>query len=235
MKIVILAGGKGSRLFELTKEVPKPLVQIGDKPIIWHIMKMYAHYGFKDFIIATGYKGDVLKEQLPSYFDKDWNVDIIDTGLDTDKADRIKQLEKYIDDTFMLTWGDGVSNINIDKLLEHHRVHKKIATVTAVPRPRRFGYMQLENDIVTHFSEKKPLTQELINGAFFVLEPEVFSYISKEHTLWEEDILESLILKGELCAYRHEGFWKCMDAICDRSELESLWQKSQPWKIWDNV
>jgi glucose-1-phosphate cytidylyltransferase len=234
VKIVILAGGKGSRLFELTKEIPKPLVSIGDKPIIWHIMQLYAHYGYKDFIIASGYKGGVLREQLPKYCEADWNIEIIDTGLETTKAHRIKQLENLIDDTFMLTWGDGVSDIDIDKLIEHHKRHGKIATITAVPRPRRFGYMELENDLVTRFSEKIPLREEWINGAFFVLEPEIFSYITDSSSLWEEEILANLIAKGELSAYKHRGFWKCMDTLCDKTELESLWNSSKPWKIWSD-
>lgn len=232
MKVVILAGGRGTRLGEKNSE-PKPLVNIGGKPIIWHIMKIYAHYGCKDFIVATGYKGELVRKQLPAFLETDWKVNFVNTGLDISKAGRLNKLADFIDDTFMLTWCDGVSDINISALLKHHRSNGKIATVTAIQRPARFGYMQLEGDQVCNFSEKAPYQEDWINGAFFVLEPEIFQHIDDAKSSWEKEVLPYLISKKQLNAYRHQGFWQCMDTPYDQHLLEYLWQEEKKWQLWD--
>ena len=256
MKVAILAGGVGTRLAEETEIKPKPMVEIGGRPILWHIMRHYAHYGYKEFVIALGYKGEVIKKYMVDYchlnsnltvnlkngavtvhdgYKADWIVELIDTGIETLTGGRIKRLAPYLgNERFMLTWGDGVSDVNLHDLVEFHKSHGKLATLTAVRPPARFGHLQLEGERVVEFSEK-PQTQEgWINGAFFVLEPGVFDYIDGDQTQWEREPLERLARDGQLMAYRHTSFWQCMDTLRDKRLLESLWQQGNPpWKIWD--
>ena len=257
MKVGILAGGVGTRLVEETQVKPKPMVQIGNQPILWHIMKHYAHYGHKDFYIALGYKGEVIKRYMVDYCSlssnitvdfstgqikdqkndarRDWTVHLIDTGDATLTGGRIKRLGPLIgNETFMLTWGDGVSNVDLDRLLEFHRSHGKLATVTAVRPPARFGRLEIEGNQVLVFSEKPQLGEGWINGAFFVLEPGVFDYIDGDMTQWERDPLERLAADGQLMAYLHDLFWQCMDTLRDKRLLEALWDSGKaPWKIWE--
>ena len=255
IKVGILAGGGGTRLAEETDVRPKPMVEIGGKPILWHIMMHYAHYGFKDFAVALGYKGEMIKRYMLDYCAlntnlsvhfsdgrveregnplDDWNVDLVDTGQDTMTGGRIKRLKDYLGDgTFMLTWGDGVSDVNLEDLLKFHRAHGRLATVTAVRPPARFGRLDMAGDKVVDFAEKPQLSEGWINGAFFVLEPAVFDYIDGDSTQWEKEPLEHLARDGELMAYRHGGFWQCMDTIRDKVKLEGLWDSGDaPWKVW---
>lgn len=257
-KVAILAGGVGSRLVEETEVKPKPMVEIGNRPVLWHIMKHYAHYGHKEFYIALGYKGEVIKRYMVDYCSlssdltvdlntgqvrnhangqsrPDWKVNLIDTGDATLTGGRIKRLAPYIgNEGFMLTWGDGVSDVDLNRLVEFHRSHGKFATVTAVRPPARFGRLELDGNAVRHFSEKPQLGEGWINGAFFVLEPQVFDYIDGDMTQWEREPLERLAADGQLMAYFHASFWQCMDTLRDKRLLESLWQSGKaPWKIWE--
>jgi glucose-1-phosphate cytidylyltransferase len=255
VKVGILAGGVGSRLAEETQVKPKPMVEIGGRPILWHIMMHYAHYGFKEFVIALGYKGEVIKRYTLDYcslnsnltvnlqsgevkihsgFKTDWTVELVDTGIPTLTGGRIKRLAPYLgDQTFMLTWGDGVSDLNLHDLLAFHRSHGKLATLTAVRPPARFGHIVLQDDQVSEFSAKPQTSAGWINGAFFVLEPRVFDYIDGDDTQWEREPLERLAKDGQLMAYRHTSFWQCMDTLRDKRLLEDLWQSGNaPWKIW---
>ena len=257
MKVAILAGGAGSRLAEETQTIPKPMVEIGGKPIIWHIMRHYAHYGFKNFVVALGYKGEIIKKYMVDYcalnsnirvnlqtgnFDMyggtkpDWNVELIDTGMTTMTGGRIKRLAPYLkDETFMLTWGDGVSNIDLQDLLAYHRSHGKLATLTAVRPPARYGHMEFDGNQITSFNEKPQTGEGWINGAFFVLEPQVFDYIDGDATQWEKEPLENLARDGQLMAYRHTSFWQCMDTLREKRILETLWQTGNPpWKVWND-
>ncbi|MEZ5276856.1 MAG: glucose-1-phosphate cytidylyltransferase [Opitutaceae bacterium] len=257
MKVAILAGGVGSRLSEETQIKPKPMVEIGSRPILWHILKHYAHYGFNDFVIALGYKGEVIKKYFVDYCSlesnltvklgsgsviphgndsPEWNVELIDTGNATLTGGRIKRLQPFIgNEPFMLTWGDGVSNIDLGKLLEFHRSHGKLATVTAVRPPARFGHMTFDGDTVLEFSEKPQASEGWINGAFFVLQPEIFDYIEGDATQWEHEPMVRLAKERQLMAYRHDDFWQCMDTLRDKVLLESLWQKGNaPWKTWSD-
>jgi glucose-1-phosphate cytidylyltransferase len=255
VKVAILAGGVGSRLSEETESKPKPMVEIGGRPILWHIMKHYYRYGFDDFVIALGYKGDLIKrwtldlaaiqgditvrvgpgqvEMLEGARD-DWVMTLVDTGLDTQTGGRVKRLAPHLGDgTFMLTWGDGVSDIDLARLAEFHRSHGKLATITAVRPPARFGHIQLDGEVVSEFSEKPQAREGWINGAFFVLEPQVIDYIDHDLTHWEREPLERLAAEGQLMAYRHESFWQCMDTLRDRVLLESMWATGEaPWKTW---
>lgn len=256
MKVGILAGGKGSRLAEETVVKPKPLVEVGSHPIIWHIMKTYAHYGFKDFVIALGYKGEVLKKYMVDYLSLDgnitvdfrtgkvrnqnqntidWTVDLVDTGMNTMTGGRIKRLSPFMNnETFMLTWGDGVSDINIKDLLAFHKSHGKLATLTAVRPPARYGHIVFDGDRVEEFNEKPQIGEGWINGAFFVLEPQVFDYIEGDDTQFEHEPLERLAREGQLMAYRHESFWQCMDTLREKHILETLWASGKaPWKSWE--
>jgi len=256
MKVAILAGGVGTRLAEETDVKPKPMVEIGGRPILWHIMMHYAYYGFKHFVIALGYKGEVIKKYMVDYchlnsnltvnlkngevtihdgYKPDWTVELIDTGIETMTGGRIKRLAPYLGNkTFFLTWGDGVSDVDLRDLLRFHKSHGKLCTLTAVRPPARFGHLQLEGDQVVEFSEKPQTREGWINGAFFVCEPGVFDYIEGDHTQWEREPLERLAKDGQLMAYRHTSFWQCMDTLRDKRLLESLWQKGNaPWKIWD--
>lgn len=256
MKVAILAGGVGSRLAEETSIRPKPMVEIGGKPILWHIMMHYAYHGFKHFVIALGYKGECIKKYMVDYcslnsnltvkldtgkvkinggYTPDWTVDLVDTGIATLTGGRIKRLAPYLgNETFMLTWGDGVSDVNLHELLTFHRSHGKLATLTAVRPPARFGHLDLQDDRITEFSEKPQTREGWINGAFFVLEPGVFDYIAGDDTQWEREPLERLARDGQLMAYKHHSFWQCMDTLRDKVFLENIWQKGQaPWKIWE--
>jgi len=255
MKVAILAGGFGTRLAEETEVRPKPMVEIGGQPILWHIMKIYAHYGFKDFVIALGYKGEYIKKymldccSLTSNLtvdlkngtivrhgsnDLDWTVQLIDTGMKTQTGGRIKRLAPYLgNETFMLTWGDGVADIHLDKLLAFHRSHGKLATLTAVRPPARYGHLELSGDSIKEFSEKPQTRAGWINGAFFVLEPGVFNYIEGDHTQWEKEPLENLARGGQLKAYKHTSFWQCMDTLREKYILENYWNSGNaPWRIW---
>ena len=255
MKVGILAGGFGTRLAEETEVKPKPMVEIGGKPILWHIMKIYAHYGFKDFVIALGYKGEIIKKYILDYCtlssnltvnltngdvkfhegnQLDWTVQLIDTGLHTLTGGRIKRLAPYVgDETFMLTWGDGVSDVDLNRLLSFHRSHGKLATLTAVRPTARYGHLKLKGDIIEEFSEKPQTTEGWINGAFFVLEPGVFDYIEGDEIQWEKEPLERLAKDGQLMAYRHTAFWQCMDTLREKHILENYWRSGNaPWKVW---
>ncbi|MBO9520733.1 MAG: glucose-1-phosphate cytidylyltransferase [Nocardioidaceae bacterium] len=250
MKVVILAGGRGTRLSEETHAIPKPMVRIGGRPIIWHIMSRYAAYGFDDFIVACGYKGEVLKEyfsryranesdirvdldtgsvELLSQPAKNWRVTLVDTGQDTKTGGRIKRLERFLDDTFMLTYGDGLADIPIDALIEHHRVQRATATVTAVHPLPRWGALSVEDERVVGFSEKPADPSSWVNGGYFVMEPEILDLLVDEPGL-EQEPMETLAARRQLAAYRHDGFWMAMDTARDRDELNELWDRGDaPW------
>jgi glucose-1-phosphate cytidylyltransferase len=251
MKVAILAGGIGSRLSEETESKPKPMVEIGGKPILWHIMKIYAEFGHNDFVVALGYKGEVIKKYIVDYCSinsdlsvdlrtgtvqrrndvdaLDWNIDLVDTGIATETGGRVKRLAPYLGrETFMLTWGDGVADIDLDALLRFHRSHGKLATLTAVRPPARFGHLELDGNSVGEFSEKPQTAEGWINGAFFVLEPGVFDYIEGDDVSFERGPLTRLARDGQLMAYRHDSFWQCMDTVRDRKLLEELWASGKP-------
>jgi len=253
MKVILLCGGLGTRLSEETQIKPKPMVEIGGRPIVWHIMKSYEQYGFNDFILALGYKGEVIKDYFLHYHARqsdltvhlksgtvdysnptaeDWNVSLVDTGPSTMTGGRLLRLKSYVVDggTFMLTYGDGVSNIDIQKLLEFHRSHGKIATVSAVRPPVRFGELLMDGQKVIQFQEKPQAGEGWINGGFFVFETGVFDFIKGDETLLERDPLEKLAEMGELMAYHHPYFWQCMDTIRDRDSLQNAWESGNaPW------
>ncbi len=257
MKTIILAGGLGTRLSEETSVRPKPMVEVGGYPILWHIMKIYAHYGFKDFTIALGYKGEFIKDYFIRYFAlhsditvnlgtggvkyhdsdlPDWNVQMIDTGDNTLTGGRLHRLQSHLekDGTFMLTYGDGVADLDINKLLEFHKSHGKLATLTTVRPPARFGTMTFDGNEVKEFQEKPQTGEGWINGGFFVLEPEVFNYLNGDETILEREPLERLAADGQLMAYKSENFWQCMDTLRDKNRLEELWQEGQaPWAVWN--
>ena len=255
MKTVILAGGLGTRLSEETQVRPKPMVEVGGHPMLWHIMNSYAHHGFIDFIIALGYKGDSIKDYFLNFHTRNsnltidlttgqtklkggiqtpWKVNLVDTGLSTQTGGRIKRLSDWIDeDVFMLTYGDGVANLDLRALLHFHQSHGKLATVTAVRPPARFGGLALDGDSVTRFMEKPQAGDGWINGGFFVLDRRVLEFIDGDNTLWEREPLERLSDQGQLQAFRHEGFWQPMDTLRERNLLEEMWASGQaPWKVW---
>ncbi len=257
MKVVVLAGGLGTRLAEETEIKPKPMIEIGHRPILWHIMKHYAHYGYKEFAIALGYKGELIKRYFLDYVElegslsinfqerhierhdhhpEDWAIHLVDTGLETITGGRLKRLAPLLEDgTFLMTYGDGVSNVDIHALVEFHRLHGKLATVSAVRPPARFGGLEFEGDRVVRFSEKPQAGEGWINGGFFVLEPQVLDYIEGDATHFEREPLEHLANDGQLVAYRHDSFWQCMDTLRDKRLLESLWAENQaPWKVWQD-
>lgn len=255
MKAVILAGGLGTRISEESHLKPKPMITIGGKPIIWHIMKQYSHYGVNDFIICLGYKGYVVKEYFANYFlhmsdvtfdmahnemqvhekhVEPWKVTLIETGEDTQTGGRLQKVREYIgNETFCFTYGDGVSDINIQKLIEFHQAHGKLATVTAIQPPGRYGALNLNSESVEQFQEKPAGDGSWINGGFFVLEPQVIDFIDGPNTAWEETPLKKLADQQALMAYRHTGFWKAMDTLRDKVNLENLWQTTAPWKVWE--
>jgi glucose-1-phosphate cytidylyltransferase len=256
MKVVILAGGFGTRLSEETDLKPKPMVEIGGKPILWHIMKIYSHHGFNDFIICLGYKGYVIKEYFAHYFlhqsdvtidlqknsmdiheskAEPWKITLVDTGLSTMTGGRIKRIQAYIkNETFLLTYGDGVSDVDITALVASHRQQGKLATVTAVQPSGRFGALNLDkNNAVLSFQEKPKGDGSWINGGFFVVEPAVFERIIGDETVWEREPLESLAGDGQLFAFNHGGYWQPMDTVRDKNHLEELWNSGKaPWKVW---
>jgi glucose-1-phosphate cytidylyltransferase len=258
MKVVILAGGLGTRLAEETTIKPKPMVEIGGKPIIWHIMKTYAHFGYNEFIVCLGYKGNMIKEYFINYFlynsditvelekneldihftnSESFKVTLVDTGLNTNTAGRIKKIQKYVkDETFMLTYGDGVANVNIPELIKFHKSKGKLATLTSIQLPGRFGNIETDDEgIVLKFREKPEGDGVWINGGFFVLEPGIFNYLegNMDAIQWEIKPLAEIASDSQLATYKHNGFWKCMDAMRDKIELEELWEKNNaPWKIW---
>ena len=229
MKVLILAGGFGTRLSEYTDSIPKPMIPIGNKPIIEHIMSIYSKHGFNEFVIALGYKGEVIKKHF-SNFKSNLKIELIDTGSDTLTGGRIKRLKDHFKEPFFLTYGDGVSDIDISKVLKFHKSHKKILTVTAVRPPARFGYLSLEQDTVTKFSEKVDKGENWINGGFFVAEKKIFDFIDGDNTIFEKEPLEKLASMGELKAFKHEGFWQCMDHKIDKIKLDELCHKNKaPW------
>lgn len=255
MKVAILAGGAGTRLAEETELKPKPMVEIGGRPILWHIMRHYAHFNFRDFAIALGYKGEFIKRWMKDFsalegdmtlntktgevklYEQDrseWSVDLIETGPNTMTGGRIKRLKPWLgNSTFMLTWGDGVSDVNLDELLAFHRAHGKLATLTAVRPPARYGHLEFEGDKVLSFTEKPQTAEGWINGAFFVLEPAIFDYIDGDNTMWEHDPLTNLARDGQLMAYKHTSFWQCMDTLREKHILQTLWDTGNPpWKLW---
>lgn len=255
MKVVILAGGFGTRLAEETEIKPKPMVEIGGRPIVWHIMKHYAHFGFNEFVIALGYKGEYIKRWMKDYCalegdmtvntktgevklhekeKAEWIVDLVDTGLNTLTGGRIKRLKPWLGKrTFMLTWGDGVSNVDLKALLAFHRSHGKLATITAVRPSARYGHLEFAGDRVIRFTEKPQTAEGWINGAFFVLEPGIFDYIDGDDIMWEHEPLMNLARDGELAAYKHPSFWQCMDTLREKHLLQSLWDSGNPpWKLW---
>lgn len=259
MKVVILAGGLGTRISEESHLKPKPMIEIGGKPILWHIMKEYSHYGFNDFVICAGYKQQVIKEYFANYylhnsditFDftadnkitvhnnvaEPWKVTIVDTGLNTMTGGRVKRIKDYVgDETFMLTYGDGVCDVNIADLLEFHRTHGKIGTITAIKINQRFGVLDISQDgTVKLFREKDMNDGAGVNGGYMVFEPEVFDYIDDDTTIFEKKTLESLVELGELKAFNHNGFWQCMDTKREMDKLEELWTSGQaPWKTWED-
>lgn len=258
MKVVILCGGMGTRLREETEYRPKPMVQVGGRPILWHIMKIYAHYGFKDFIICLGYKGDMIKEYFLNYEamnndftiplgnysniqyhsnhqERDWCVTLADTGEETQTGARVKRIENYIEgDLFMLTYGDGVANINIGELVEYHKSHGKVGTMTGVHPSSRFGELVLKDNKIEVFNEKPQVTEGLINGGFFVFNKAFFKYLQEDDNCYlEKEPLENLAADGELMVYPHEGFWQCVDTYRELELLNDLWKsRNPPWKVW---
>jgi len=257
MKTVILAGGFGTRISEESYLLPKPMIEIGGMPILWHVMKLYSHYGNNEFIICCGYKQHVIKEYFADYYlhrndvtfdfsnnnemiihsntTEPWKVTLVDTGLNTMTGGRVKRIKKYIgNEPFMLTYGDGVSNVNISKLVEFHKSHGKIATLTAINFGQKFGVLEIEdNKQIKAFREKDDNDGSMINGGFMVLQPEIFDFIEGDSTVFEKAPLEALTKTGQLMAYHHDGFWQCMDTQRDKQHLESLWEKNNaPWKVW---
>jgi len=256
VKAVILAGGLGTRLAEETEVKPKPMVEIGGKPILWHIMKHYAHYGFNEFFIALGYKSDVIKRYFLDYYTlngsmtidfssgkvemqnkecEDWLLHLMDTDTQTNTGGRVKRLEPWLHEgTFMVTYGDGVCNVNLRDLLRFHYSHKCIATVTAVRPPARFGGLIFDGDMVADFTEKPQIGEGWINGGFLVFEPAIFDYLEGDQSSLEADMLERLAADHQLAAYKHDGFWQCMDTLRDKRLLEGLWRDGRaPWKVWE--
>ena len=256
MKVVLLAGGLGTRISEESHLKPKPMIEIGGKPILWHIMKIYSYYGLNEFIICTGYKGYVIKEYFANYllhqsdvtFDmqknkmeihhnssEPWKVTVVDTGENTETGGRIKRIQDYVkDEAFCCTYGDGVSNINIQGLIKFHQQQNTLATLTSVQLPGRFGSLNITQNRVNQFIEKPKGDGSWINGGFFILEPKIFDYIEGDSTIWEQTPLEKLSLDGQLSAYRHTDFWQPMDTLRDRIKLEKLWSEGEaPWKLWE--
>lgn len=256
MKVVILAGGYGTRISEETQNRPKPMVEIGGRPILWHVMKIYAHHGLTEFVICLGYKGYLIKEYFANYclhtsdvtFDlgtntsitherttENWRVTLVDTGLETMTGGRLKRIARYLpeDEPFCMTYGDGVGDVDVRNLIDFHRRHGRLATVTATTAPGRFGALRLRGETVEGFQEKPLGDGAWINGGFFVLSREVLSYIESDHTVWEREPMERLASTGQLAAYQHHGFWQPMDTLREKNYLEQLWESGRaPWKLW---
>jgi glucose-1-phosphate cytidylyltransferase len=257
MKAVILAGGLGTRISEETEKKPKPMIEIGGKPILWHIMKIYSAHGIHDFIICCGYKGYLIKEYFANYFlhmsdvtfdmqhnkmevhqnyAEPWRVTLVDTGLETQTGGRLRRIAPYLngEESFCFTYGDGVGDVDITRLIDYHKKQGTLATLTAVCPPGRFGSLKVSAGKVNAFEEKPKGDGALINGGFFVLSPKVIDYIEGDHTLWEREPMETLAMRGEMSAYQHDGFWQPMDTLRDKRHLEELWQSGQaPWMVWD--
>ena len=254
LRTLILAGGFGSRISEETVAKPKPMIAIGGDPILWHIMKHYAHHGHTEFIVALGYRGEVIKQYFAQYAAlagnitvrtghglverdrtdiEDWTVHLVDTGYDTATGGRMRQVAHLLDDTFMMTFGDGVSDVNLNRLIDFHKSHGRLATITAVRPPARFGHVELDGDAVVEFSEKPQTGEGWINGGYMVLERRVLDYIDNDDTYFQKEPMERLAADGQLMAYRHASFWQCMDTMRDRVLLENLWDTGRaPWKVW---
>ena len=233
MKCVILAGGYGTRISEESHLKPKPMVEIGGKPILWHILKIYSSYGINEFVICCGYKGEIIKEYFSNNNSTQWNVELVDTGTDTMTGGRLKRIQNHIDDTFCVTYGDGLSNIDINNLISFHREKKSIATLTATHPPERYGILSLNGDHVTEFREKHSGESSWINGGFFVFEPEIFDYIHNDSTVLEKSPLETLAKENKLTAFKHNGFWYAMDTLREKKYLEKLYESGNiPWKTW---
>ena len=255
MKVVILAGGLGTRLAEETEVRPKPMVEVGGRPILWHIMKHYAHHGFHEFVVALGYKGEFIKRWFLDYYHlsgsitigladghtqwhqrecEDWTVHLMDTGPATSTGGRIKRLQKLLEGgTFLVTYGDGVADIDLKRMLAHHRAMGRVATITAVRPPARFGGLVFDGDRVAQFTEKPQIGEGWINGGYMALEPAAFDYLKDDRTVLEADAPERLATERQLAAYKHPGFWQCMDTLRDKQLLERLWAQGQPpWKVW---
>lgn len=254
MKVVILAGGYGTRLSEETAVLPKPMIEIGGRPLLWHLMKSFSHHGINDFIVALGYKGEVIKRYFMQYadtasdlsidlgtgkverrgeFGENWRIDLVDTGQNTMTGGRLRRLRDLIDDTFIFTYGDGLSTVDVNKLVDYHRSHGKLATVTAVNPPSKFGVLQLDGENVTKFAEKPDQATTYINGGFFVLEPDVIDCIDGDEIPWEREPCEKLAADGQLQAYKHDGYWQCVDTLHELRILRNAWENGEaPWKIW---
>ncbi len=255
MKTVILAGGYGTRLSEETATIPKPMIEIGGQPLLWHLMKNFSQYGCNEFILPLGYKGEVIKKYFLEYsqlksnlkvdlskgevlaepgYGEDWVVDLVDTGQDTMTGGRLKRLQSKLKDTFIFTYGDGLSNVDITQLIAFHKSHGKLATITAVKPVSRFGLLKLgQNEQVTSFSEKPNDTDERVNGGFFVLEPEALDYIENDNSVWEKEACEKLVEEGQMMAYRHDDFWQCVDTLHELKLLREKWASGQAdWKTW---
>jgi glucose-1-phosphate cytidylyltransferase len=255
LKAVILAGGLGTRLSEETDRIPKPMVEIGGKPIIWHIMKIYSHFGIQDFVICLGYKGYLIKEYFHNYFlhncdvtfdvrtrgveihhnqTEEWRVTLVDTGVESLTGGRLRRIARYVDEgTFCMTYGDGLGDIDVGALIDRHKLQGRLATVTAVTAPGRFGVLDIRDDAVQHIREKPAQTETFINGGFFVLEPQALSYIAGDMVLWEVEPMERLAGENQLTAYKHSGFWQPMDTLREKRLLEDLWNTGRaPWKVW---
>ena len=233
MKAVILAGGYGTRLSEETHLKPKPMVEIGGKPILWHIMKIYSHHGINEFVICCGYKAELIQEYIQK-LDEPWTITPVDTGINTMTGGRLKLVKKYVEnETFCFTYGDTLNNVKIDELVNFHFDKKVLATVTACKPPEKYGLLKIENEKVVDFQEKPHIEGEWVNGGFFVLNPQVFDYIKNDSTVWEKEPMEKLTKDGQLSAYKHRGFYQPMDTISDKNYLEKLWQNNQAsWKVW---
>ena len=232
MKAVILAGGLGSRISEETKLKPKPMVEIGGKPIIWHIMKIYSFYGINDFIICCGYKGEKIKKYFAEN-NENWNVSCIDTGLETMTGGRLKRIQNLVDDTFCFTYGDTVNNVNIEELIRFHKKENRLATVTSCIPPQKYGVLEIKENKVISFKEKSPMEEVWVNGGFFVLEPQIFEYLENDSTIWEKEPMEGLVKNNQLSAYKHHGFYQHMDTIKEKNLLNKLWQEEKAkWKVW---
>ena len=233
MKCVILAGGYGTRISEESHLKPKPMIEIGGKPILWHIMKIYSNYDINEFVICCGYKGEKIKEYFSNTNSAPWNVELVDTGLDTMTGGRLKRIQNHIDGTFCATYGDGLSDIDINNLISFHREKKSVATLTAAHPPERYGILSLNGDYVTEFHEKHSGESSWINGGFFVFEPEIFDYIHDDSTILEKSPLETLAKENKLTAFKHNGFWHPMDTLREKNHLEKLYRSGNiPWKTW---
>ena len=230
MKAVILAGGYGTRISEETK--PKPLVEIGGRPIIWHIMKIYSFYGINDFIICCGYKGEKIKKYFAEN-NENWNISCVDTGLETMTGGRLKRIQNLVDDTFCFTYGDTVNNVNIEELIKFHKKESRLATVTSCIPPQKYGVLEIKENKVISFKEKPPMEDVWVNGGFFVLEPQIFEYIQNDSTIWEKEPMEGLVKNNQLSAYKHRGFYQHMDTVKEKNLLNKLWQEDKAkWKVW---